>query len=393
MTLTDEPLKHSPPSPATGTGSLRTNVRSAAMLAGLLVDGQLSRSRRASKVRRDRRYLQFWIDAARTLELPTRYVDDRLAIALDGSLIEVRRAANTLDTQEVLDRAGDKTLVYRILAEHGVPVTGHRSFTLATLSAAAQFVAASPVPCVVKPARDTSAGHGVTTNVTDTRSLRAAAAAAAAAGARAARDSRHGSLPARLRAKFAELRSVPLLVERQVPGEDYRLLYLDGVLVDAVHRMAPTLVGDGERTVAAIVAGINAERLARADDRAESVVALDSDLIRTLALQSLTTSSVPAAGRVVRLKTAVNDNALDDNRPARHLLHPETIELGARAARAVGARLVGVDVVTADPGLPLAASGGCVLEVNTTPGFAFHYHGRPGGIDVARVVLERLAGS
>lgn len=391
MTLTDEPLKHSLPSPATGTGSLRTNARGVVALTGLLVEGRLSRSGRASKVRRDRRYLQFWIDAARSLGLPTRRVGDGLEIALDGSVIEVHRCANTLDSQEVLDRAGDKALVHRLLAERGVPVAEHRSFTLDTLSAAAEFVAASPGPCVVKPARDTSAGHGVTTNVTDARSLRAAAAAAAAAGARAGRGSRRGSVPARLRAKLAELRSVPLLVERQIPGDDYRLLYLDGELVDAVHRMAPTVVGDGERTVAQIVAEVNAERLEHADDRGESAVALDTDLVRTLSLQSLTMSSVPEAGRVVRLKTTVNDNALHDNRPARHLLHPETIELGARAARAVGARLVGVDVVTAEPGLPLEASGGCVLEVNTTPGFAFHYHGRPGAVDVARVVLERLA--
>ena len=184
---------------------------------------------------------------------------------------------------------------------------------------------------------------------------------------------------------------MPLLIERQVTGEDYRLLYLDGVLVDAVHRMSPTLVGDGRSTVAELVGELNARRLDRAEDRGESIVGIDTDLIRTLALQSLTTSSVPEAGRAVRLKTAVNDNALDDNRPARHLLHPDTVELGARAAAAVGARLVGVDVITSDPGVPLAAAGGCVLEVNTTPGFAFHYHGRDGAVDVARVVLERLA--
>lgn len=404
MTRTVEPLQRSRPVQGAGTGSLRTwslrtsgslrtQLRSAAALAGLLVEGQLSRTRRASRRRRDCRYLQFWIDAARTLDLPTRRVGDGLEIALSESVIEVHRSANTLESPEVLDRAGDKALVYGLLAERGIPVTEHRSFTLATLPDAAAFVAGSPGPCVVKPARDTSAGHGVTTNVSDARSLRAAAAAAAAAGARAARGSRHGSAPGRLRAKFAELRTVPLLVERQVTGEDYRLLYLDGVLVDAVHRMSPTVVGDGERSVAEIIAEINAHRLAHADDRGESVVALDTDLTRTLSLQSLTPSSVPEAGRVVRLKTAVNDNALDDNRPARHLLHPETIELGARAAGAIGGRLVGVDVVTAEPGLPLAVSGGCVLEVNTTPGFAFHYHGKPGAVDVARVVLERLAHS
>ncbi len=42
--------------------------------------------------------------------------------------------------------------------------------------------------------------------------------------------------------------------------------------------------------------------------------------------------------------------------------------------------------------MSLAAAGGVVLEVNTTPGLAYHYHGNPGGVDVATVVLARLAG-
>jgi D-alanine-D-alanine ligase-like ATP-grasp enzyme len=54
--------------------------------------------------------------------------------------------------------------------------------------------------------------------------------------------------------------------------------------------------------------------------------------------------------------------------------------------------LVGVDVITTDPGRPLADVGGVVLEVNTTPGLSYHYHGNPGGVDVATVVLARLAG-
>ncbi|WP_300016100.1 hypothetical protein [Pseudonocardia sp.] len=391
MTLTAEPPKRSRPATAPSAGSKAANARGVAELARLLVAGRVSPDRRASTRARDRHYRQFWIDAARALELPTRRVGDGLEIALDGGTIEVHRAANTLDPQDVLDRAGDKALVHRLLAARGVPITEHRSFTLATLSDAAEFLAAADGPCVVKPSRDTSAGNGVTTNVGDARGLRAAAAAAAAAGALAARNSRSGSPATRLRAKFAELRSVPLLIERQVTGEDYRLLYLDGVLVDAVHRMAPTVVGDGAHTVAQIVARLNARRLRHADDRGESTVSLDTDLVRTLGLQSLTLASVPEAGRVVRLKTTVNGNALDDNRSARHLLHPDVVEQGALAASAVGARLVGVDVVTSDPGLPLADTGGCVLEVNTTPGFAFHYHGGDGAVDVARVVLERLA--
>jgi glutathione synthase/RimK-type ligase-like ATP-grasp enzyme len=90
------------------------------------------------------------------------------------------------------------------------------------------------------------------------------------------------------------------------------------------------------------------------------------------------------------VKTAVNENAADDNESATHLLCEEVVEAGARAAGAVGVRLAGVDVITVDPARPLADTGGVVLEVNTTPGFYYHYHKRGGEFPVALHVLKTI---
>jgi hypothetical protein len=48
-------------------------------------------------------------------------------------------------------------------------------------------------------------------------------------------------------------------------------------------------------------------------------------------------------------------------------------------------------VITADTSVPLDEAGGCVLEVNTTPGLAMHYHGHAGATDPATELLRRLA--
>jgi hypothetical protein len=55
-----------------------------------------------------------------------------------------------------------------------------------------------------------------------------------------------------------------------------------------------------------------------------------------------------------------------------------------------GLRLAGVDVLTADPGVPLRQSGGVVLEVNSPPGYFWHYHKRDGACPVALHVLRAL---
>lgn len=238
-------------------------------------------------------------------------------------------------------------------------------FTLRQIGRAAAFLAEVGRPCVVKPANATGAGQGVTTGVARPAQLAWAAAAAAA----------HGQ---------------ELLIEEQRAGDNYRLLYLDGVLVDAVVRRPPTVTGNGKSTIRELVRSANAARLAHRPVRVVNLLAVDLDMRNTLAGRGLSPRSVPAAGEVVVLKTVINQNFGPENASAAHLLCDEVVDAGARAARCVGARLAGVDVITPDPAAPLGRAGGVVLEVNTTPGYHHHYHKKDGHYPVAVHVLERL---
>ncbi len=100
-------------------------------------------------------------------------------------------------------------------------------------------------------------------------------------------------------------------------------------------------------------------------------------------------SSRPRAGAVIRLKQAINENAIQENEPASGLLSPEIVTAAVRAANLVGLRLAGVDVICRDPSLPLAKGGGVILEVNAPPNL--YYHSRDGrDVSVARAILRRL---
>jgi cyanophycin synthetase len=366
--------------------------RAGRALVASALRAKLAPSVRAVQDRRDAFHQQLWLAAAEHLGLP--------AVAGGGSAVTVQlpdrpfsitRGGSTIEDAAALERAGDKERTADALAAHGIPVPEQSVTSLGRLDEVEPFLARYGT-VVVKPARDTSAGRGVTTSVRDVASLRHAAIAAAAAGSRAGRTSRSGSVIGRLQAKYRDLADVPLLVERQVPGANYRLLYLDGELIDAVRRAVPTVVGDGVTTVRGLVQRSNVRRAASPVERGGLVVTVDEDMRLTLAGQGLGLGSVPAAGTVVTLKTAVNEGAIGDQQPAWPQLCADIVEQGAQAARLVGGRLVGVDIITTDPAVPLADTGGVVLEVNTTPGLVYHYHGKPGGVDVARVVLARLSG-
>ncbi|HMB03475.1 MAG TPA: hypothetical protein VKP69_07010 [Isosphaeraceae bacterium] len=288
-----------------------------------------------------------------------------LEILLDGARVRAVENTCSIDDPVTTTIANNKLLTYRLLGATGLATPRHTGFSLTDAVKAFAFLESSRRDCVVKPAIGTGGGRGVTTGIGRGSQLARAAAAASVYGDE-------------------------LLIEEQVEGDNYRLLYLDGVLLDAFARKLPTVVADGRSTVAKLVERANADRLRHGSGLSQVLLTVDLDMRRTLAKQGLSLRSIPAEGRAVTLKTVINENRGADNTSATHLLCDSIVEDGARAARALHIRFAGIDIITRDPGVPLAESGGVVLEVNATPNLYFHYHKQDGGFPVAVHVLERL---
>ena len=329
--------------------------------------------RTATKVeiaaRRTRFYRDVWDEAATACGGVVRQIGGPiLEITCGGVVLRTRTNLTSLDDPLTVALTENKPLVYRLLAERGLPVPRHRVVKADDLAGAWGFVVASGATCVVKPADGTSGAIGITTGVDGKYEMARALAYGGAFGRE-------------------------LLVEEQVEGGVYRLLYFDGELLDAVLRLPPTLRADGVKTVEQLIAIENARRLRLGVEAAQSLIKIDLELRRTLAGQRRSLKSVPAAGEPIRLKNIVNDNARDDNVSATERLSREVVAAGAAAADAVGARFVGVDLITPDPAASLADAGGVVLEVNAAPGLYYHYMKRDGRTSVATVVLQRLLSS
>jgi D-alanine-D-alanine ligase-like ATP-grasp enzyme len=99
---------------------------------------------------------------------------------------------------------------------------------------------------------------------------------------------------------------------------------------------------------------------------------------KNLARQDLSWRSVPADGRQVILKCAVNDNMADENVSVVSQVSECIIAAVRRAAELIGVRLACMDTITPDARLALEGAGGTNLEVNTTPGFQCHYFRQDG---------------
>lgn len=311
-------------------------------------------------------YRRLWHSAAEALsaefvELPYGFFEVRLG----ARTTRMYQSLLMLDHPVSLRLATRKPLVHKLLAERGLPVPPHCAYDVGEIGRARAFLRSARGPCVVKPARDSGAGDGVTTNVANERDLERATI-------------------------YASFFRRELLVERQIAGASYRLLYLEGELLDAIRRLPPSVTGDGRSSLKQL---ITAENRRRADLRGSAAVrriGIDLDCRATLRKAGLSLDHVPAAGQAVRIKTAVNDNAAAENESVRPLIGSALAQEGARAAEALGIRLAGVDVITPDPSVSLTESGGGIHEVNATPGLHHHYNVRNPGEGVAVAVLRFL---
>jgi cyanophycin synthetase len=261
--------------------------------------------------------------------------------------------------------AQDKDLTRALLQGIGVPVPEGRPVRDPDGAWAAAEEIGPPV--VVKP-RYGNHGRGVTTNLSTREQV-----ARAFAAAREHDDE--------------------IIVERFVPGSDYRLLVVGEQLVAAALREPPQVIGDGRSTVAELVAVLNRDpRRSDGHATALSLIKLDAIALTVLAEQGLAPDSVPAEGQRALIRRNANLSSGGTAKDVTDLVHPRTAASAVAAARAVGLDIAGVDVVAPAIDQPLQESGGAVVEVNAGPGLRMHLEpsagaSRPVGEAIVRMLF------
>jgi cyanophycin synthetase len=256
------------------------------------------------------------------------------------------QAAETNHTSAIAESiAQDKDLTKKLLNAAGVPVPMGRVVSSAEEAWAAAQEIASPV--VLKP-RDGNQGKGVAVNITAREQVMAAFEVA------------------------AEICS-EVIVERYLPGHDFRLLVVGNHLVAAARRDPPQVIGDGVRTIRQLVDHVNSDPL-RGEGHATSLtkIRFDAIALATLAKQNYAADSVPPQGTRVVLRNNANLSTGGTATDVTEDVHPELAARAVAAAQMVGLDICGVDVVCNNVHQPLEEQEGGVVEVNAAPGLRMH---------------------
>ena len=167
------------------------------------------------------------VNAAVARNIPYRRLTEGSLVVFGWGSRQRRIQAAEMDITSAISEAiaQDKELTKKLLHAAGVPVPLGRSVSNVDDAWAAALEVGLPV--VVKP-QDGNQGKGVTVNITTREQLEAAYQAA------------------------TEFRD-DIMVERFLPGNDFRLLVIGNKLIAAARRDPPQVIGDGEHSVRQLV--------------------------------------------------------------------------------------------------------------------------------------------
>lgn len=308
------------------------------------------------------------VDAAVARGVPFRRLTQGSLVQFGWGAKQRRIWAAEVDNTSAVSEsiAQDKDLTKRLLQSAGVPVPIGRPVD--TVDDAWEAALEVGLPVVVKP-QDGNQGKGVTVNVASREHMEVAYKAAAEIG--------------------------QVMVEKFLPGSDYRLLVVGDKLVAAARRDPPHVIGDGELTVKQLVDKVNADPK-RGDGHATSLtkIRFDEIAVARLALQGLTPEDVPEKGRRVILRNNANLSTGGTATDVTDDVHPDVAARAIAAAQVVGLHVCGVDVVAESVMRPLEEVSGGIVEVNAAPGLRMHLSPSYGkGRNVGEAIISHLYGS
>lgn len=309
---------------------------------------------------------QALVNAAEARDIPWMRLNDASMIQLGQGRYQKRiEAALTSETGCIaVDIAKDKEFCLELLRDLGLPVPDQ--FYARDEEMAVRAAEQIGYPVVVKPS-DGNHGRGVSINLMSDKEVEAAFPIAAGNGS-------------------------GVLVEEMIPGDDHRLLVVNGELIAAARRLPAHVKGDGQSTIEELINITNQDpRRGAGHENMLTRIDLGDREIEVMGEKGYRPSSVPEEGETVFLRKTANLSTGGTAADVTEVIHPDNKRMAERAIKAVGLDIGGVDFLTTDITKSYRETGGGICEINAGPGIRMHIapsEGEPR--DVGGAIMDML---
>lgn len=251
------------------------------------------------------------------------------------------RTRGDMVPNEAVEKGMDKDATKQLLTKVGIPVPEGKQFSREqTVEDMLQYANEIGYPVVIKPT-DGSFGRGVLSDIQT-----------------------EGELTHSIDYLRTELNPEQIIVERYVPGKDYRLYVIGDEVVGAILRVPPNVVGDGINSIESLIEIKNNER--NLNPRLVSCpIKVNQETIEYIGRSNYKLESVPGEGDMIYLSDISNISIGGDPIDVFDELSDEVKETAVKALQAIPGLIQGaVDLMihTDDSGKELAY----VIELNPT---------------------------
>ncbi|TJY59961.1 N-acetylglutaminylglutamine synthetase [Sinimarinibacterium sp. CAU 1509] len=285
-------------------------------------------------------YARIIVNAARRRGVDVEILDASAGyfrLTLGGRSVTCRESLSELTTAIAMSRCQDKRVTQRILSAAGLAVPEQREADGSDDDVA--FLQQHGA-VVVKPS-DGEQGQGISVDLRDAGEMREAI-------------------------ERARQFDSTVLIERYCPGQDLRIVVIGYKVVAAALRKPPVVTGDGQHSIAELIAKLSRRRAAATGG--ESTIPMDAETERCVRLAGYAMDAVLDEGVELAVRKTANLHTGGTLHDVTHFLHPRLCAAAVDAAKALEIPVTGLDFLVRSPAL----SDYVIVEANERPGLANH---------------------
>lgn len=176
-----------------------------------------------------------------------------------------------------------------------------------------------------------------------------------------------------------------ILVEKYIPGQNFRFLVLDNKVLSVVLRKPPFVIGDGKSSIVELIRDMNTIHATAHIPE----VKLSKETARVLHKQECTFETILPAGKEILVRLTANLSKGATTEDITDIVPDAHKKIAVMAAKTLDLNFAGVDIICND--IKNSSSISFVIEVNASPGLKMHYYEEKGRKrDVAETIIKAI---
>ncbi|EMY61449.1 bifunctional glutamate--cysteine ligase GshA/glutathione synthetase GshB [Leptospira terpstrae] len=175
--------------------------------------------------------------------------------------------------------------------------------------------------------------------------------------------------------------SSSIIIEEFIEGPEYRFLVLGEEVIAVCNRVPANVVGDGKSSIRQLIVKKN-EDPRRGEGHKTALEKIQMSAVEEAILkdQALDFDSIPDLGKQIFLRKNSNISTGGDSLDMTDAVHPEFKSIAVSCAKAAGAVICGIDIISSQIELKPDPKTYAILEINFNPVLYIHefpYSGKP----------------